>query len=113
MPEDKCIIDPERDCIGKAAAALLEKRIEDLEDWQRSSKKFHHDFYDWQRGQIARDAKLDEKLTHMGANLEKLLATHEANAAKPGKRWDAIVDKAIWAVVAAVIAFVLAKVGLG
>ena len=31
---------------------------------------------------------------------------------KPGKRWEAIVDKAIWAVLAAVIAFVLAKIGL-
>ena len=33
MP-DKCILDPDRDCIGKAAAALLEKRIDDLEEGQ-------------------------------------------------------------------------------
>ena len=31
---------------------------------------------------------------------------------KPGKRWDGIVDKAIWAVLAAVIAFILGRVGL-
>lgn len=31
---------------------------------------------------------------------------------KPAKRWDGIVDKAIWAVVAAVIAFLLGRVGL-
>lgn len=31
---------------------------------------------------------------------------------KPAKRWDAIVDKAIWAVLASIIAFVLARVGL-
>ena len=31
---------------------------------------------------------------------------------KPAKRWDGIVDKAIWAVVAAVIAFILGRVGL-
>ena len=31
---------------------------------------------------------------------------------KPGKRWDAIVDKAIWAVLAALIAFLLGKFGL-
>lgn len=64
MPE-KCVVDPERDCIGKAAAALLEKRIEDLEAWQRDSKKFHRDFYDWQRTQIARDARLDEQLNNI------------------------------------------------
>lgn len=27
MAEDKCILDPERDCIGKAAAAKLEARL--------------------------------------------------------------------------------------
>lgn len=31
---------------------------------------------------------------------------------KPGQRWDAIVDKAVWAVLAAVIAFVLGRIGL-
>lgn len=112
MPEDKCILDPERDCIGKAAAALLEKRIEDLEAWQRDSKKFHNDFYDWQRTQIARDARLDEQLSNMGKNIQKLLVQQESCALKPGRRWDAIVDKIIWAILAAVIAFVLAQVGL-
>lgn len=110
--EEKCILDPQRDCIGKAAAALLEKRIEDLEAWQQDSKKFHNDFYDWQRTQIARDAKLDEQLSNMNKNIEKVLKTQEACAMKPGKRWDAIVDKAIWAVFAAVIAFILARIGL-
>lgn len=111
--DEKCIIDPDRDCIGKAAAALLEKRIEDLEAWQKDSKKFRNDFYDWQRTQIARDARLDEQLNNMNNNISKILAQQEACAMKPGKRWDSIVDKAIWAVLAAVIAFILAKVGLG
>ena len=31
---------------------------------------------------------------------------------KPGKRWDAIIDKIIWAVLAAMIAFLLGRVGL-
>lgn len=33
-------------------------------------------------------------------------------ASKSGKRWDSIVDKVIWAVLAAVISFVLARIGL-
>ena len=77
MENEKCIIHPERDCIGKAEAKL-EARIEALEDWQKDSKKFHHDFYDWQRTQIARDATLDEKLSNMDANIKKVLATQEA-----------------------------------
>lgn len=31
---------------------------------------------------------------------------------KPGKRWDSIVDKAVWAILAAVLAFLLGKFGL-
>lgn len=31
---------------------------------------------------------------------------------KPGKRWEALAEKAIWAVVAAVIAFILTRIGL-
>lgn len=109
---ERCIVDPERDCIGKAEAAKLEARIEALESWQRDSKKFHNDFYDWQRTQIARDAKLDEQLSNMNTNINKILAKQEACSMKPGKRWDAIVDKVIWTVLAAVIAFVLARIGL-
>lgn len=112
MAGDKCIIDPERDCIGKAAALRLEMRIEQLEKWQESSREFHESFYNWQRGQIARDAKLDEQLKTMNANLEKVVEYQEGQKSKPGNRWDAIVDKAIWAVLAAIIAFVLAKFGL-
>lgn len=111
MP-DKCIVDPQRDCIGKAEATKLEGRIRALEEWREDSKDFHSKFYDWQREQIARDATLDEKLSNMDANIKKVLEKQEACELKPGKRWDAIVDKAIWAVLAAVIAFVLAKIGL-
>lgn len=67
------------------------------------------------------------------ANLDKLVASVEVLATrqetvendvreiktdvkvlrdKPGKRWDSIVDKLIWAVLAAALGFVLAQVGL-
>ena len=39
--DEKCILDPQRDCIGKAEAAKLEGRIKALEEWRevpRSSK---------------------------------------------------------------------------
>ena len=35
--DDKCILDPERDCIGKEYAIRLESRIESLEKWQALS----------------------------------------------------------------------------
>ena len=112
MAAEKCIIDPERDCIGKAEAIKLESRIKALEEWREDSKEFHEKFYDWQREQIARDARLDEKLSGMDTNIKELLATQKACTLKPGKRWESIVDKSVWAVLAAVIAFVLARLGL-
>lgn len=112
MADEKCVRDPLHDCFGLEAAARLEGRIKALEDWREDSKDFHAKFYDWQRQQIARDARLDEKLSGMDANIKKVLAKQESCELKPAKRWDAIVDKAIWAVLAAVIAFVLARIGL-
>ena len=32
---------------------------------------------------------------------------------KPGKRWESIVEKIIWSVAGAIIAFVLARIGIG
>lgn len=110
--EDKCILDPERDCIGKAEAAKLEGRIKALEDWREDSKDFHAKFYDWQRQQIAREAKLDEQLSNMNRNIQKLLDKQEEDNAKPGKLMDMLKSNAIWAILAAVIGFVLAKIGL-
>jgi hypothetical protein len=109
--EEKCILYPERDCIGKAAAIKLEARIENLERWKDSSHEFHEKFYRWQREQDIKSAKLDERLKSMDANLMKVVAYQEEHQKKPAKRWDAIVEKSIWAVLAAVIAYVLARVG--
>lgn len=33
--------------------------------------------------------------------------------AKPGKRWEGIVDKLIWGVAGAVLAFILVQIGIG
>jgi predicted nuclease with TOPRIM domain len=44
--------------------------------------------------------------------LDGLTEKVENLESKPGKRWESIVEKAIWAVCAAVIAFLLARIGL-
>ncbi len=53
-----------------------------------------------------------EKLDDIKADNKSILAKVGALESKPAKRWESLVDKAIWAVCAAVIAFLLAKVGL-
>ena len=44
--------------------------------------------------------------------LDGLTEKVENLESKPGKRWESIVEKALWAVCAAVIAFLLARIGL-
>lgn len=112
MADEKCVRDPRHDCFGLEAAARLEGRIKALEEWQQDSKKFHNSFYDWQREQIAREAKLDEQLSNMNRNIQKLLDKQEEDDAKPGKLMDTLKNNAIWAILAAVIGFFLGNLGL-
>ncbi len=53
-----------------------------------------------------------DKLDGLTQKHDCLNAKQEALEAKPGKRWESVVEKAIWAVAAAVIAFLLARIGL-
>lgn len=105
--DEKCIIDPERDCIGKEYALKLENRIKNLEDWRDDSKVFHSKFYDWQREQIAREAKLDEQLNNMGDDIKKLVTWQEGQQAKPSKRWDNLLDNLIWLIVGGAVVWIL------
>lgn len=57
-------------------------------------------------------AVMAEQLKNMNESMDTLSDKVDALESKPGKQWENIVDKAIWAVAAAVIAFLLAQVGL-
>jgi predicted nucleic acid-binding Zn-ribbon protein len=48
----------------------------------------------------------------MEGDVKEIKADVKRLTSKSGKRWDDLVDKAIWAVAAAAIAFILARVGL-
>lgn len=108
---EKCLIDPARDCLGLAQSTILEKRIKDLEDWKINSSKFHESFYDYQREQIARDARLDEQLKSMNTNITKLVTWQESQVKKSGLRWDSIVDKILLAVVGAIVVYIMTQIG--
>lgn len=93
----------------------LEHRLTAVED--RSASNTHR-LDDLER----RQDDLDELVSTV-----KVLAVQEKNlendvkeiksdvkslTSKPGQRWDSLVDKIIWAVAGAVLAFLLAKIGL-
>lgn len=108
--DEKCIIDPQRDCIGKAEAAKLEGRIKALEEWKDDSKRFHEDFYKEQKERAKRDGMIDQQLstitsdmTEVKADVKEVLETQKACAAKSGSRWESIKDKVIVGVLTSII----------
>lgn len=110
MPE-KCTDNP-RDC-------PLLPRVEALEGANKQHSETHREIFrrlgNLESMTAVQDTQLkniDEKLDEIKANNKTILAKVEALESKPGKRWDGLVEKAIWAVCAAVIAFLLGRVGL-
>lgn len=51
------------------------------------------------------------KLDTMNANLKEVSEKVDEQAAKPGKRWEAIVEKVLLVVVSAIVVYALAKIG--
>ena len=116
MADEKCIIDPQRDCLGLHKANSLEKQIS---EYRTQARETHADMYKriaaLERSGSAQEARYQtimDKLTELSVRLNQAMATIATLKEKPAKRWESIVDKAIWAVLAAVIAFVLGRMGL-
>ena len=93
--------------------------LKQMSEYRTQARETHADMYRRiaaleQSGsaQEARYQAIMDKLTELSVRLNEALATIAALKEKPAKRWESIVDKAIWAVLAAVIAFVLGRMGL-
>lgn len=110
--EKSCIIESEGGCPLKEPFGKMEMRVQNLEDWQRGSKEFHENFYNWQRTQIDRDARLDVKLETMDKNIQTLVKRKEEEDSKPRKFMDAVKENIVFLVVGAVVAFLLTRIGL-
>ena len=57
-------------------------------------------------------ALLAEQMKTMNTNVSALSSEVEELKEKPAKRWDGLVDKIIWAVAGAFLAFALTRLGL-
>lgn len=55
-------------------------------------------------------AEKQDETTNIVTELDNKVTALES---KPGKRWDSLVEKVIWAVASAIVGFLLAKIGLG
>ena len=57
-------------------------------------------------------ATLANEMGHVKGDVEEIKGNVQSLLDQPGKRWNAIVDKLIWAVLAALVGFGLAQIGL-
>ena len=127
MAEDKCILDPERDCIGKAAAAKLEARLDTLEKVvdknHDNASRTHKEFFERIRAietatavQTEQYKTILEKLDALTDSVAKVTSSVSDIQAEPGRDWKDLKKSIRWAVLAAIIAavmgFLLGKVGL-
>lgn len=106
---EKCILDPERDCLGLIKARELEQDVNELRKQNSSS---HERIFE-RLGELEKQEGIQgvqyenilEKLDQLAGDVKELKS-------KSAKRWESIVEKVIGLLVAAVVGFFLARVGL-
>ena len=90
---EKLMMDERFNCLSQRLETI-EKRQKDMEDL------------------ISSVAVLAQRMGTVERNISEVTVNVRTLMEKPGKRWDGIVEKAILVVVGAVVAWLLAKVGL-
>lgn len=86
----------------EARAKSNTKRLDEMEEKQDNLEKL--------TSSVATLAVREERVE---ADVKEIKADVKTLTDKPRKRWDDLVDKAVWAILAAVIAFLLGRLGLG
>ena len=81
--EEKCILDPSRDCLGLAKARMLEKLVE---EHREKSSKDHHEMYDRIRQLEIANAKTDTQYGQIMETLGTLKAEISTLKEKPARR---------------------------
>lgn len=116
QPENKCIVIPERDCLGLHKAEALQKS---LDTFMENSRQTHKEFFDrirqLEQQNVRRDEQylqIMEKLDNLSAQIAAVMTDVGELKMKPAKRWDDMTKQVLGLVVAAVAAFLLGKFGL-
>ena len=107
---EKCILDPDRDCLGLIKARELEKDVNEL---RKQNSSTHERIFD-RLGELEKQEGIQVvQYEHILEKLDQLSGDVKELKAKPAKRWESIVEKIIGLVIAAVVGFILARIGLG
>ena len=79
----------------------LETRVNIMEDHQDNLDKL-----------VTSVVSMTKEQEHIKADVTEIKTNVKELTAKSGRRWDDLVDKIVWALLAAVITFFLARIGL-
>lgn len=79
----------------------LETRVNIIEDRQDNLDKL-----------VTSVVSMTKEQEHIKADVTEIKKNVKELTAKSGRRWDDLVDKIVWAILAAVITFFLARIGL-
>ena len=94
------------------SCAGLERLEQQMKELRKQNGEDHKEIRDRLSQMEKDDAVQKEQYKTILDKLDALTAKVEQLEAKPGKRWESVVEKTIWAVCAAVVAFLMGRVGL-
>lgn len=93
----------------------FEHRLTEVEDRSKSNK-YRLDKLEKQQGEfvelVSSVKVLAEREQNVENDVKEIKSDVKSLTSKPGKRWDSLVDKIIVTVAAAVVGFILAKIGM-
>lgn len=98
--DEKCILDPQRDCFGLQKANMLEKQ---MAEWREASRQTHKELFDRMRELEKAEAARNEQYENIMEKLDKLLSWQESQQSAPAKQWSDIKAKVIVAVASSVL----------
>lgn len=84
----------------------------ELDKFQAQNSDTHKEIFRRLNGLEQAEAAQEQHFSTVNEKLDKLLKWQENQLEKPSRHWESIVEKAVWAVCAAVIAFLLGRIGL-
>ena len=99
-------------CPDSSRECPLASRVEALEDAKKNHSRTHEGMYDRIRALETENAVQNAHWKNVDGKLDELTVMVRDLTGRAGKRWESLADKALWAVCAAVIAFLLGRVGL-
>ena len=98
-----------KDCPVSARVDALK---EEFNTYRSNSSRTNKEMFDRLNELERAEAAQEKHFETVNEKLDKLIEWQENQRDKPGRRWESLVEKAVWAVCAAVIAFLLGRVGL-